>query len=118
MIEARDRKGPKGILYFSPFLFITKPIPPIRAPIKLLEKRIKGTAFHPSHAPAIARSLISPPPIPSRPVNHLYPIATMNKKPPPIKIPKRDSTHDISGIRKEAPIPKNIPGIDIQGGLH
>ncbi len=112
-----ERKGPNGILDLAPFLFINILPPPIRTPIKLLERSIKGIAFHPSHAPIIARSLISPPPIPSRPVSHLYPMATSNKRPPPIMIPKMDACQDIIGIRKEAPIPERIPGIDIMSGI-
>jgi len=42
----------------------------------------------------------------------------MNKKPPPIKMPKRDSNNEISGMKKEAPIPMNIPGIDIISGIN
>jgi hypothetical protein len=32
-------------------------------------------------------------------------------------IPKMDACQDIIGIRKEAPIPERIPGIDIISGI-
>ena len=116
-MDAIDIKGPKGILYLRLFLDNKRLMPPIKAPMKLLEKSIKGIAFHPSQAPTMASSLISPPPIPSLFVTHLYVMAIMNKNPPPINIPRMESIQYAIGIKNEAHMPAKIPGMDKISGM-
>ena len=64
--EPIARKGPKGMASFIfLFLVISMNNNPDTVPIADETKMVNSTPFQPTRAPIIARSLISPPPIPS-----------------------------------------------------
>ena len=79
--------------------------------------RTRGRGFHPIHAPIMASSLMSPPPIPSRPVIRSYPTATKKRIPPPAIAPISESSQKIVPGRKETAIPAAIPGREIISGI-
>ena len=65
VIAPIDRNGPKGTGTFMSFWERIMMIIPTNVPVTDAIKIVKRTPFHPNIAPIMARSLISPPPIPS-----------------------------------------------------
>ena len=72
----------------------------------------------PIHAPIMAKSLTSPPPIPSRPVSFSKRTPTRNRKLPPPTAPIRASRGETNANGKnEKARPTRIPGKEITSGI-
>ena len=112
-----DRKGPKGIANFKFLPLINMTVIPMTVPTADEIKIVKITPFQPIIVPIIARSLISPPPIPSLLVIRLYTHATIKRLPPPASKPRAESFKVTAGKAKEATRPTSIPGSVIISGM-
>ena len=102
----------------TPCRLMTRETPPITAPVREEMRMMNGKAFHPIHAPIMARSLTSPPPIPSRPVSFSNTVPTRKRNPPPPTTPIRASRGEIAADgKKENASPIRIPGREITSGI-
>src|SRR6185369_4417919 len=90
---------------------------PMKEPISEAEKMLKSIERQPRNAPIMASSLISPPPIPSFPVNFAYPHATRKREPPPSRMPRREFSQPFQGRKREKMNPTAMPGREISSGM-
>ena len=105
-----DRNGPKGTANFIFLSWTSMTVMPTKVPTADETKIVKITPCQPIMVPIIARSLISPPPIPSLRVIRLYAHATSQRLPPPASKPKAESFKVTVGKAKEAIKPMGMPG--------
>src|SRR5262249_43028804 len=110
------RNGPNGIAYLVSDPVQSMSATPTTDPVREDNNIVNGTDLQPRKAPIMPSSLMSPPPMPSRPVHAWYPHATASSTPPPVRMPMADDTGPGSP-RSERTNPTTMPGRLMTSGM-
>src|SRR5262249_10710895 len=106
------RNGPNGSGSWRPRRPVARSTAPRAPPRTIATNSATSSAFQPRKAPSIAPNLRSPPPIPPRLTRMIT-----RKRPPPRRMPRTESSHEMRRLARLITNPTRKPGRVIASGI-